>query len=160
VSLRFFCDHCVPREIADALRQFGCHVELLRDHLPTRAPDADVIEKAQNLDCILVSLNGDFADIVAYRPEAYGGIVAIQLHDHPETIPALMAGFGRFIAEHPDPNDYPWKALDRRTASDPHSLLTDVPGVPDAPFRWISLAMRLLAGAMVGRPGFGLPTMK
>ncbi len=50
--------------------------------------------------------NGDFADIVAYRPEAYGGIVAIQLHDHPETIPTLMAGLGRFISEHTDPNDY------------------------------------------------------
>jgi hypothetical protein len=36
---------------------------------------------------------------------------AIQLHDHPETIPALMAGFGRFIAEHPDPNDYRGKLL-------------------------------------------------
>jgi predicted nuclease of predicted toxin-antitoxin system len=106
VSLRFFCDHWVPLEIADALRQFGCDVELLRDHLPTRAPDADVIAKAQELESILVSLNGDFADIVAYRPEAYGGIVAIQLHDHPETIPTLMAGLGRFIAEHPDPNDY------------------------------------------------------
>jgi hypothetical protein len=84
----------VPREIADALRQFGCDVELLRDHLPTRAPDADVIAKAQELERILVSLNGDFADIVAYRPEAYGGIVAIQLHDHPETIPILTSGTG------------------------------------------------------------------
>ncbi len=106
MSLRFFCDHCVPREIADTLRQFGCDVELLRDHLPTRAPDADVIAKAQELESILVSLNGDFADIVAYRPEAYGGIVAIQLHDHPETIPTLMAGLGRFIFEHANPNDY------------------------------------------------------
>ncbi|MEX2125982.1 MAG: DUF5615 family PIN-like protein [Woeseia sp.] len=106
MSLRFFCDHCVPREIADALRQFGCDVELLRDHLPTHAPDTDVIAKAQELDSILVSLNGDFADIVAYQPEAYGGIVAIQLHDHPEVISTLMAGLGRFISEHADPNDY------------------------------------------------------
>ena len=126
MSLRFFCDQCVPREIADALRQFGCDVELLRDHLPTRAPDADVIAKAQELESILVSLNGDFADIVAYRPEAYGGIVAIQLHDHPEAIPTLMAGLGRFISEHTDPNDYRG-AFYRRTPSDPHPFLIDVP---------------------------------
>jgi hypothetical protein len=29
-----------------------------------------------------------------------------QLHDHPEAIPTLMAGLGRFISEHTDPNDY------------------------------------------------------
>jgi predicted nuclease of predicted toxin-antitoxin system len=59
VSSRFFCDQCVPREIADALRQFGCDVQLLRDHLPTHALDTDVIAKAQELDSVLVSLNGD-----------------------------------------------------------------------------------------------------
>jgi hypothetical protein len=113
VSLRFFCDQCVPREIADALRQFGCDVELLRDHLPTRAPDADVIAKAQELESILVSLNGDFADIVADRPEAYGGIV-----DHPERIPTLMAGLGGFISEHPDSNDYRGKLF----VAEPHRI--------------------------------------
>lgn len=111
MSLRFFCDHCVPREIADALRQFGCDVQLLRDHLPTNAPDTDVISKAQELDSILLSLNGDFADIVTYRPKDYRGIVALQLHDHPETIPTLMAGFGRFIAEHSDSGYYAGKLL-------------------------------------------------
>lgn len=96
----------MPREIVDALRQFGCDVQLLRDHLRTDAPDTDVIAKAQELDSVLVSLNGDFADIVTYRPKDYRGIVALQLHDHPETIPTLMAGFGRFIAEHSDPSHY------------------------------------------------------
>ncbi|HJR69343.1 MAG TPA: DUF5615 family PIN-like protein [Gammaproteobacteria bacterium] len=106
MNLRFFCDQCVPQKIADGLRQVGCDVQLLRDHLPTRAPDADVIAKAQELESVLVSLNGDFANIVTYPPEAFGGIIAIQLHDHPETIPALMAGLRRFISEHPDPHDY------------------------------------------------------
>ena len=106
MSLRFFCDQCVPRAIVDGLRTIGCDVLLLRDHLPTRAPDEDVIAKAQELDSVLVSLNGDFANIVSYRPAAYGGIMAIQLRDHPETIPALMAGLSQFISERPRPDDY------------------------------------------------------
>jgi hypothetical protein len=84
----------------------GADVRLLRDYLPTRAPDQEVIDKAQELSCILVSLNGDFADIVTYPPTDYGGILALQLHDHPETISALMTGLGAFLVEHDDPEYY------------------------------------------------------
>jgi predicted nuclease of predicted toxin-antitoxin system len=106
VSLRFFSDQCVPREIVARLRDLGHGVLLLRQHLPIRAPDPEVIAKAQELDCLLLSLNGDFADIVTYPPGRYRGIVAIQLHDHPEIIPALMTERGRFFAAHPDPSYY------------------------------------------------------
>ncbi|MCY3020369.1 MAG: DUF5615 family PIN-like protein [Planctomycetota bacterium] len=90
MSLRFFCDHCVPREIVESLRQGGHEVLLLRDHLPLRSPDAAVIAKAREWQCVLVSLNGDFADIAAYPPANYGGIIAIEVHNHPEIIPALL----------------------------------------------------------------------
>jgi hypothetical protein len=55
---------------------------------------------------LLLSLNGDFADIVTYPPARYGGIVAIQLHNHPEIISALMARLGRFLVENSDANYY------------------------------------------------------
>jgi predicted nuclease of predicted toxin-antitoxin system len=102
MSLRFFSDQCVPREITDTLTNQGCAVVLLRDALPVRTPDPTVIAQAQQLDAILVSLNGDFADIVAYPPAAYGGIIAIQLHNHPETIPSLMGRLCAFLAENPN----------------------------------------------------------
>jgi hypothetical protein len=38
----------------------------------------------------LISLNGYFADIVAYPPGNYKGIVALQVRNHPEIIPELM----------------------------------------------------------------------
>jgi hypothetical protein len=85
------------------LRELGADVRLLKDYLPTRAPDNQVIAKAQELDSILLSLNGDFADIVAYPPRDYRGIVALQLHDRPETLPSLLAGLREFFAEHDDP---------------------------------------------------------
>ena len=58
MSLRLFCDQCVPAEISDALRRSGHDVTLLRDALPIRSPDPVVIGRAKELDAVLVSLNG------------------------------------------------------------------------------------------------------
>jgi len=51
----------------------------LRDLLPVDSSDAVVIAKAQEVNAILLSLNGDFADIVVYPPRNYRGIVALQM---------------------------------------------------------------------------------
>jgi hypothetical protein len=106
MSLAFFCDHCIPGEIATALRSAGHSVTLLRDVMPVRSADSAVIAKAQELGAILITLNGDFSDIVAYPPSGYGGIMALQLHHHPEIIPALMQRLNAFLAAHPGREDY------------------------------------------------------
>ncbi len=77
MKLRLFADQCVPLEIVLALRDQGHEVLLLRDHLPIRSIDPLVIAKAQELDCLFLSLNGDFSDIVTYPPSRYGGILAL-----------------------------------------------------------------------------------
>ncbi len=71
MSLRLFSDQCVPAEITDILRRHGHQVTLLREVLPIRSPDPVVIARAQELGAILLSLNGDFADIVTYPPGHY-----------------------------------------------------------------------------------------
>jgi hypothetical protein len=53
---------------------------VLEDVLPVESSDTIVITKAQEIDAILLSLNGDFADIVNYPPKNYKGIVALQMH--------------------------------------------------------------------------------
>ena len=98
MSLRLFCDQCVPAEISEALRRAGHNAMLLRDALPIRSPDPVVIGSARELDAILVSLNGDFSDIVAYSPADFRGIIAIQLHNHPEIIPQVMERLTAFLA--------------------------------------------------------------
>jgi predicted nuclease of predicted toxin-antitoxin system len=101
MSLKLFSDQCVPAEISEILARAGHKVTLLRHTLPIKSPDADVIAKAQTLGAILVSLNGDFADIVDYPPSSYVGIVAIQLKNHPETIPTLMTRLIDFLNANP-----------------------------------------------------------
>ena len=106
MSVRFFSDQCVPAEITETLRRHGHQVTLLREVLPIRSLDRVVIAKAQELDAVLVSLNGDCADIVAFPPAHYLGIVAIQLHNHPEIIPQLMERLIAFLGGHPDQEFY------------------------------------------------------
>ena len=65
-----------------------------------------MIAKAQELQAVLLSLNGDFSDIVAYPPTSYGGIIAIQLHNHPEVIPLLMKRLVDFFAANPSQDYY------------------------------------------------------
>jgi hypothetical protein len=70
-----------------------------------------VIAKAQELGCVLLSLNGDFADIVTYPPANYQGIIAIQLHNHPEILDVLMQRLTRYLDAHADPQQYRGKLL-------------------------------------------------
>ena len=101
MGLRFFADHCVSNEIIHALREVGHEVLRLKDHLPTEARDVLVIAKAQELDAILLSLNGDFADIVACPPGRLKGIVALHVLDHPEATGALIARLVAYLMTHP-----------------------------------------------------------
>jgi predicted nuclease of predicted toxin-antitoxin system len=111
MSLRFLSDQCVPAEITDFLRGGGHQVTQLREVLPIRAPDSDVITKAQEIGAILLSLNGDFSDIVTYAPASYLGIAAIQLNNHPEIIPQLLQRLDAFLRGHPDQAFYHGKLL-------------------------------------------------
>jgi predicted nuclease of predicted toxin-antitoxin system len=106
MGLQFLADHCVPNSIIETLRHANHEVVPLRDLLPVESADAIVIAKAQEIGAILLSLNGDFADIVTYPPKTYKGIVAIQLRNHPETLPHLMARFAAYLNAHPTMDDY------------------------------------------------------
>ncbi len=106
MSLRFFTDHCVPNSVIQALRDAGHEVFILKEHIPRDSDDPVVITEAQELDAILVSLNGDFADIVTYPPSNYKGIIALQVRNHPEVIPGLMRRLMNYLSVHPEMNNY------------------------------------------------------
>jgi predicted nuclease of predicted toxin-antitoxin system len=97
----------VGRRLADA----GHSVTELRDHLPADSADPLVIAKAEELDAVLVSLNGDFADITAYPPARHLGIIALQIHNHPETVGPIVELLLRYLAAHSDRRDLDGKLL-------------------------------------------------
>lgn len=87
MSLRFFADQCISNYVIQTLRNAGHEIFRLRDHISAGSSDHAAISKAQELDCILVSLNGDFTDIITYPPKNYKGIISLQVKNHPEITP-------------------------------------------------------------------------
>jgi predicted nuclease of predicted toxin-antitoxin system len=111
VALRFFADHCISNFIIDALCGAGNEVLRLGEYLPVESSDRRVIAKAQETDAILLSLNGDFADIVTYPPAHFKGIVSLQILNHPEVTRPLLARLVAYLAAHPAPEDYRGKLI-------------------------------------------------
>ena len=111
MSLTFFVDQCVPYQVAKRLIESGHDVFILKEHIAQDSPDPVVIATAQNLNAILLSLNGDFSDIVTYPPSQYKGIVSLQIRNHPESLHALADRFVDFCADYPDMNYYQGKLL-------------------------------------------------
>lgn len=111
MRLRFFADQCVPMSVIRTLREAGYEVLRLTDYIPAASSDKLVISKAQQLDAILISLNGDFSDIVTYPPEQYKGILALQVRNHPEAIPQLLEGLKAYLSAHDEMESYSGKLL-------------------------------------------------
>jgi predicted nuclease of predicted toxin-antitoxin system len=109
--MRFFADHCVPESVAEALESKGHEVLRLRNQMATDAPDPDVIEKAQMLDAVLLSLNGDFSDIVRYPPSKYGGIISMQVRNRPEVLAQITERLTRYLRDQSDREHYRGKLL-------------------------------------------------
>lgn len=111
MSLRFFSDHCVPNTVIQALRDAGHTVFVLKEHIPPDSDDIVVIAKAQNLNAILVSLNGDFGDITTYPPSKYKGVIALQVRNRPEVFPSLMRRLIDYLTSHTDMSNYKGRLL-------------------------------------------------
>ncbi len=75
------------------------------------SPDSIVIAKALEIDAILLSMNGDFADIVTYPPKDYKGIVALQMRNHAEVLNHLLIRLTGYLSAQPAMQHYRGKLL-------------------------------------------------
>jgi predicted nuclease of predicted toxin-antitoxin system len=91
------------------LRNARHTVDLLPDHLPINAKDPDVIACAQSLEAVLVTLNGDFANMINYPPVRFCGIIALQVKNHPESLPAIVMRLLTYLGEHSEPEHWAGK---------------------------------------------------
>ena len=109
--LKFLADHCISNFVLQTLQNEGHEVLRLRDYIPPDSPDEAVISQAQEINALLISLNGDFADIVTYPPANYKGIITLQLRNHPEATPQLMSRLIGYLTAHPDSDHFVGKLL-------------------------------------------------
>lgn len=71
-------DQCVPRKYLRILIEWGYQTSLVQQHIRADSPDPDVIKLAQTLDAVLLTVDLDFANIIDYPPQYYGGIVVMK----------------------------------------------------------------------------------
>jgi predicted nuclease of predicted toxin-antitoxin system len=93
------------------LVEAGHEVVRLRECLPTDSPDPVVVRKATELDAVLVSLNGDFADITAYPPSNHRGMISLQVRNRPETVTPIMERLIAYLRQHAQRRDMDGKLL-------------------------------------------------
>lgn len=99
----------MPATVTTLLRDAGYKIWYLRDYLPIESPDSIVIAKAQELEAILISLNGDFANILDYPPVDYQGIIALRMRNHPEVLPQIVSRLKNYLSTNPDREHYKGK---------------------------------------------------
>jgi predicted nuclease of predicted toxin-antitoxin system len=78
----FKIDENLPLELAQLLRGAGYDAMTVTEQRLGGAPDADVASVCQHENRTLITLDVDFADIRAYPPSSYPGLVVLRLKQH------------------------------------------------------------------------------
>jgi predicted nuclease of predicted toxin-antitoxin system len=76
--MKFKLDENLPARAVDVLRAAGHDAVNLLDQVPAGAEDAAVALLVQHEGRVLITLDLDFADIRAYEPGKYPGIVVLR----------------------------------------------------------------------------------
>jgi predicted nuclease of predicted toxin-antitoxin system len=71
-------DHGVPRRYLRLLVEWGYTATVSSMHISAAAADSDVIELAQRMDGVLLTVDLDFANVLAYPPADFGGIIVLR----------------------------------------------------------------------------------
>ena len=99
--MRFKLDENLPAEAADILRAAGHDAATVSEQGLGGAPDPAVSAVCRVERRALVTLDTDFADLRAYPPEVYVGLVVLRLRrqDRPHVVAVLQRLLPLFDAE-------------------------------------------------------------
>ena len=78
--MKFKIDENLPTEVLSDLRAAGHEADSLPDEGLAGVPDSIVLDRVQREGRILLTLDKGIADIRAYPPERYAGIVLFRPH--------------------------------------------------------------------------------
>lgn len=89
--MRFKIDENLPVEAAEALRRAGHDAATVSQQGLAGESDAQVASVCQGEEHVLVTLDTDFADIRAYPPHQYAGLIVLRLRtqDKPHVLGVL-----------------------------------------------------------------------
>jgi predicted nuclease of predicted toxin-antitoxin system len=100
--MRFKVDENLPTEVAELLRQAEHDAATVSEQHMSGGADADVALVCQREHRILVTLDLDFADIRAYPPAQYPGLIVLRLkqQDKPHVL-GILSRLVRLFASEP-----------------------------------------------------------
>lgn len=86
--MEFKVDENLPVGVADLLRQAGYDAATVVEQRLEGWPDSDIASACQEEGRVLITLDTDFADIRAYPPAQFPGLMVLRLHkqDKPHVI--------------------------------------------------------------------------
>jgi predicted nuclease of predicted toxin-antitoxin system len=89
--MRFKVDENLPVEAAEVLRQAGHDAATVLEQQHGGSPDAELADLCQREGRSLVTLDMDFADIRAYPPAEFPGLIVLRLRqqDKPHVLDVL-----------------------------------------------------------------------
>jgi predicted nuclease of predicted toxin-antitoxin system len=94
--MKFKTDEHLPVEVAALLNQHGHDAVRVDEQRPSGVADAGLAAVCQVEQPAIVTLDLDFADIRAYPPENYAGIIV--LRPAVQTVTAIVSTVGRVVA--------------------------------------------------------------
>ncbi|MBE2221158.1 MAG: DUF5615 family PIN-like protein [Anaerolineae bacterium] len=77
--MKFKIDENLPIEIATLLRDAGYDAKTVLDQMLGGKPDFTIAEICQEEERVILTLDLDFADIRAYPPSDYAGLIVFRL---------------------------------------------------------------------------------
>ena len=84
--MQFKIDENLPAEAGEILRKYGHDALSVLDQRLGGYPDADIAAVCKSEARILVTLDIDFANILAYPPEDFSGIIVIRTEDQAKSV--------------------------------------------------------------------------
>jgi len=89
--MKFKVDENLPVEVADLLRQADYDAATVSEQHLSGSPDSDIASVCQQEGRVLITLDTDFADIRAYSPKQFPGLIVLRLRwqDKPHVLEVL-----------------------------------------------------------------------
>lgn len=94
--MRFLLDANLPLSSADVFRSHGHEASHVREIGMSHCTDADIAAHAQQTQSALVTRDLDFADVRAYPPASYHGLIVVRLYDEASAV-EINALLERFL---------------------------------------------------------------
>lgn len=101
-NMQFKVDENLPVEVAGLLRAAGHDAVTVQEQNLAGSPDTDIAQICRQENRALLTLDTDFADIRAYPPSQYTGIVVLRLREQDkDSVLDVCADLVRLLTQEP-----------------------------------------------------------